>query len=77
MDPQSTLLQTVLICEGVEDPPGETPEEQEAAYYAAWQELINSGLVWTLQGWFGRMAVRFIEQGFCSKPEVDDGDPTT
>jgi hypothetical protein len=73
MNAQSALLQTVLICEGVEEPSGETPEEQEAAYYAAWQELINSGLVWTLQGWFGRMAVRLIERGHCSK--VEDHNP--
>lgn len=77
MDAQPELLHTLLVCEGVEEPSGGTPEEQEAAYYAAWQELINSGLVWTLQGWFGRMAMRLIDQGHCSKPEVDDGDPTT
>ena len=75
MNAQSALLQTILICEGVEDPPGETPEEQEAAYYAAWQELINSGLVWTLQGWFGRTAMHFIEQGKCS--QVEDHDSPT
>jgi hypothetical protein len=73
MNAQSALLQTILICEGVEDPPGETPEEQEAAYYAAWQELINNGLAWTLQGWFGRTAMHFIEQGHCSK--VEDHNP--
>jgi hypothetical protein len=73
MNAPSALLQTILICEGVEDPPGETPEEQEAAYYAAWQELIDKGLVWTLQGWFGRTAMHLIELGVCS--QVKDHDP--
>ena len=31
----------------------------------AWQHLINTGLVWKLQGWFGRRAVELIEDGIC------------
>ena len=60
----------IMICEGVHEPPGETVEEKEAAYYAAWQALIDSGVVWTLQGWFGRTAMRLIEAGVC-KPRED------
>jgi hypothetical protein len=69
-------VKTILICEGVERPPGDTLEEQMAAYYAAWQELIDTGLAWSLQGWFGREALYLINEGLCSKPEVNDGDPT-
>lgn len=58
----------IMICEGVHEPPGETEEEREAAYYAAWQGLIDSGVVWTLQGWFGRTAMRLIEAGVCTAP---------
>lgn len=31
----------------------------------AWQTLINTGLAWQLQGWFGRTAARLIEDGIC------------
>lgn len=66
---ESSVVDVILICEGVREPPGETEEEKEAAYYAAWQELIDSGLVWSLQGWFGRTAVRLIEAGVCTSPK--------
>jgi len=32
----------------------------------AWQHLIDTGLCWQLQGWFGRTAAALIEQGLCS-----------
>lgn len=31
----------------------------------AWQYLIDSGLCWQLQGWFGRTASALIEEGIC------------
>jgi hypothetical protein len=64
-----STFDTIMICEGEREPPGETEEEKQAAYFAAWQELIDSGLCWQLQGWFGRMAVGFIEAGHCTPPE--------
>lgn len=41
-----------------------TPEEQQKA----WQHLIDSGLAWRLQGWFGRTASALIESGECEPP---------
>lgn len=58
----------VGIAEGFVENPGETPEEQEAYALTAWQHLIDTGLAWSLQGWFGRTAARLIEQGLCTPP---------
>ena len=65
-------IDTILICEGEQEPPGDTDEEKEAAYFAAWQTLIDNGLAWSLQGWFGREAMHYIECGYCSHPQVKE-----
>ncbi len=39
--------------------------ESQDQYIEAWQTLINTGLCWRLQGWFGRTAQRLIEDGYC------------
>jgi hypothetical protein len=40
-------------------------ELDDEATVEGFQHLIDDGLVWRLQGTYGRMAVRLIEQGFC------------
>ncbi len=37
--------------------------ESEDQYIDAWQTLVDTGLAWQLQGWFGRTAARLIEDG--------------
>jgi len=56
-------LDTVLICEGCWEWSGETKEEKERIYLECWQDLVDSGMAWTLQSWFGRRAKRMIECG--------------
>lgn len=34
----------------------------------AWQHLIDTGIVWTLQGWYGRNAKRLIDNGIVRPP---------
>ena len=42
--------------------------DSEEQYLQAWQELVNTGLAWKLQGWFGRTANELIERGFITAP---------
>jgi hypothetical protein len=37
--------------------------ESEEQVLEAWQFLVNSGLAWQLQGFFGRTATQLIERG--------------
>ena len=55
--------QAVGIAEGFVECP------DEGAFIEAWQHLINTGLAWRLQGWFGRGARDLIEAGICQQKE--------
>lgn len=51
-----TDYEAVALAEGFE-------EGSEEAQITAWQHLVDTGLAWRLQGWFGRTALRLIEAG--------------
>jgi hypothetical protein len=57
----------VMIAEGAQDADDETTIQ-------AWQHLIDTGLCWRLQGWFGRRATELIENGTCRSPDQRDDD---
>ena len=52
------------IVEGFVDIPEGVDEEH--AHVQAWQYLIDTGIVWNLQGRYGRIAQALIEQGICT-----------
>lgn len=52
----------VMIAEGA------MPADSEEQYIEAWQQLIDTGLCWKLQGFFGRTAKALIEAGVCAAP---------
>jgi hypothetical protein len=43
--------------------------ESEEQVLEAWQHLVDTGLAWQLQGFFGRTAASLIEQGYINAPE--------
>ena len=53
----------VAIAEGFEQV--DTTEE----VIAAWQHLIDTGLVWRLQGHFARTARHLIDNGICRRAQ--------
>ena len=60
-----TNQEAIEICEQLV--PSENEEE-----LAAWQYLIDTGLAWKLQGWFGRTAKRLIDEGLCTYTDRAD-----
>jgi len=58
---EMTPINAVLIAEGEIDTDQETQID-------AWQYLVDTGIVWTLQGSFGRMAQELIDQDVITAP---------
>lgn len=52
----------VMIAEGA------MPADSREQVIEAWQLLIDTGLCWKLQGYFGRTAEALIKAGVCAAP---------
>lgn len=65
--PMSTF-DAIMIAEGTYQ--AESPEE----LIQAWQMLIDTGMAYELQGWFGRTANSLIEHGHCT-PQPTNNQP--
>ena len=50
--------------------------ESEEQVIEAWQYLLDVGLVWQLQGWFGRTAVAMIEDGILEVKDAEHAPET-
>ena len=46
----------------------ENRELEDNEVVQLFQELIDSGMVWTLQGMYGRFASALIDAGVCTMP---------
>ena len=60
MTRQLSVFDCCAIIEGFDDEP-HTQDEVIAAF----QRLIDLGVVWSLQGFYGRTAYNLIEEGIC------------
>ena len=59
------LQLAIEICEQLV--PASNEEELEA-----WQYLIDTGMAWKFQGWYGRTAKRLIDEGECTYTDRAD-----
>ena len=50
----------------------ESGEMSEEATITFFQELVNSGIIWELQGHYGRTAVYLIENGLVAVPNAGE-----
>ena len=62
-----TNYEAVALAEGFFSDSAPSSEDQ---VLEAWQHLVDTGIVWTLQGWFGRTATALIEAGEIQEAEA-------
>lgn len=57
--PETDIVDSIMQYES-----GEMDQEEMIAFF---QRIINNGMVWHLQGSYGRTAAAFIQRGFCTR----------
>ena len=65
-----TAQQAIGLAEGFIE------SESEEQVIEAWQYLLDIGLVWQLQGFFGRTAVAMIKEGILEVKDAEDNPET-
>ena len=60
MKKKMSVFDATMLAEGVDT-------GTEAEVLEAWQLLVDTGMAWQLQGWFGRTAESLIEQGLVKR----------
>lgn len=61
---EMSLFDATMIAEGQWELAGYEPDED--TFIEACQKLIDTGAAWTLQGYFGRLCARMIDEGHCT-----------
>lgn len=62
-----TTFDAIDLIEGIREPSDfDRAENFQELMIEAWQSLIDTGLVWKLQGSYGRTAASLIQQGICT-----------
>ena len=65
-----SLFDAAMIVEGSWEMTGYEPDEE--TYFEAAQALVDTGMAWKLQGFFGRTCADLIQQGLISAPQAQE-----
>ena len=63
-----TILEAIERIEGPIDPNEDEDEESQDRLIEAWQYLLDTGVVWNLQGSYQRHVIYLLECGYLTPP---------